>query len=51
MSLNLINSYENQFTEQLGNMRELLKDSKKMDPYLKTAEDPKEYGAASNLLK
>ena len=51
MSLNLLNSYESEFTEQINRMRSLLKDNDRMSVYLKSNTDPKEYSQAQNLLK
>ena len=51
MSLNLLNSYEQEFTDALNNMRTLLRDEQRMHVYFKANQDPKEYGQAQNFLK
>lgn len=35
MSLNLLNSYEQQYTQSINNMRTLLKDPERLNVYLK----------------
>ena len=51
MSLNMLNSYEQDFTFALNNLRQLMKDESKLNSYFRVNSDPLEYEQASNSLK
>ena len=51
MSLNLLNSYEGEYVEQIDRMKLLLQDQERLSKYLKVNRDPKEYTQSQNLLK
>ena len=51
MSLNLLVSCEQDFHEQLSALKTLLQDQGRLNGYLRSGQDPKEYTQAQNFLK
>lgn len=51
MSLNLLQSYEQEFSDQVKTLKHMMHEPSRMNVYFKSGSDPKEYSQAQTFLK